>query len=63
MVFYAGSRFSALGSYWIFYRPGLEDSWQHFGTDLEDNAIDRWHGGSDPMIAKNGDKGWITLGV
>jgi hypothetical protein len=41
---------------------GLEDSWQRFGTVLEDNVIGTWHGGSDPIIAKGGHKVWIIPG-
>ena len=38
---------------------GLEDSWQRFGTMLEDNVIGTWRGGSDPIIAKDAHKVWI----
>jgi hypothetical protein len=38
---------------------GLEESWQRFGTVLEDNVIGTWHGGSEPIIAKGGHKIWI----
>jgi hypothetical protein len=41
---------------------GLEDSWQRFGTALEDNVIGTWQGGSDPIIAKDGHKAWIIPG-
>jgi hypothetical protein len=37
---------------------GLEDSWQRFGTVLEENVIGTWLGGSDPIIAKGGHKVW-----
>jgi hypothetical protein len=38
---------------------GLEDSWQLFGTVLEDNVIGTWQGGSDPIIGRGGHKVWI----
>jgi hypothetical protein len=38
---------------------GLEDSWQCFGTGLEDNVIGTSHAGSDPIIGKDGHKVWI----
>jgi hypothetical protein len=41
---------------------GLEDSWQRFGTVLEENVIGTWHGGSDPIMAKDGHKVWIIPG-
>jgi hypothetical protein len=31
---------------------GLEDSWQRFGTALEDNVIGAWRGSSDPISGK-----------
>jgi hypothetical protein len=42
---------------------GLDDSWQRFGIVLEENVIGTWHGGSDPIIAKNGHKVWIIPGA
>jgi hypothetical protein len=41
---------------------GLDESWQRFGTVLEDNVIGNWHGGSDPIVAKGGHKIWIIPG-
>jgi hypothetical protein len=38
---------------------GLDDSWQRFGTGMEDNVIGTWDGGSDPTIVKDGRKIWI----
>jgi hypothetical protein len=38
---------------------GLDESWQRFGTVLEDNVIGNWHGGNDPIFAKGGHKIWI----
>jgi hypothetical protein len=42
---------------------GLDDSWQRFGTVLEENVIGTWLGGSDPIIAKGDHKVWIIPGV
>jgi hypothetical protein len=42
---------------------GLDDSWQRFGTALEENVIGTWRGGSDPIVAKGGHKVWIIPGV
>jgi hypothetical protein len=66
-----GNRSAELGTQAVVRRSGildllpagLEDSWQRFGTVLEDNVIGTWHGGSDPIIAKGGHKVWIIPGV
>jgi hypothetical protein len=42
---------------------GVDESWQRFGTVLEENVIGIWHGGIDPVIAKGGHKVWIIPGV
>jgi hypothetical protein len=40
----------------------LDDSWQRFGSVVEENAMGTMHGRSDPIIAKDGHKIWIIPG-
>jgi hypothetical protein len=65
------SRSAELGTRAVVRRSGIldllpaspDDSWQRFGTVLEENVMDTWHGGSDPIIAKGDHKVWIIPGV